>query len=52
MLNESNQKHWKLKKVVKSTSTFQDIDIFDSIFTCQNRKFNEFAKFLQYFQQC
>ena len=42
----------KTKKVAKSTSTFQDIDIFDSTFTCEDRKFSEFAKFLQHFQQC
>ena len=42
----------KTEKVAKSTSTLQDIDIFDSIFTCENRQFSEFVKFLQHFQQC
>ena len=42
----------KTKKIVKSTSTIQNIDIFDSIFIYENRRFNEFAKFLQHFQQC
>ena len=42
----------KAEKVAKSTSTFQDIDILDSILTCENRQFSEFVKFLQHFQQC
>ena len=42
----------KTEETAKSTSTFQDIDIFDSILTCENRQFNELAKFLQHFQQC
>ena len=40
----------KAKKIAKSRSTFQDIDIFDSTFTCENRRFSEFANFLQHFQ--
>ena len=42
----------KAEKIAKSTSTFQNIDIFDSILTCENRQFNEFVKFLQHLQQC
>ena len=42
----------KIQKVAKSTSKFQNIDIFDSTLTCENRRFNEIAKFLQHFQQC
>ena len=42
----------KAEKTAKSISTIQNIDIFDSIFTCEDRQFSEFAKFLQYFQQC
>ena len=42
----------KVEKVAKSTSTIQNIDIFDSIFIYENRRFSEFARFLQHFQQC
>ena len=42
----------KAKEIAKSTSTFQNIDIFHSILTCENRQLSEFAKFLQHFQQC
>ena len=42
------QKQQKLK----STSKFQNIDIFDSTFTYENRRFNEITNFLQHFQQC
>ena len=42
----------KIKQVARSTSTVQDVDIFDSIFTCEHRRFNDFAKFLQHFQHC
>ena len=44
----------KTKQTVKSTLTFQNIDIFDST-TCNESKFelySEIANFLQYFQQC
>ena len=42
----------KAEEIAKSTSTLQNIDIFDSTFTCENRQFSEFVKFLQHFQQC
>ena len=42
----------KIQKVAKSTSNFQNIDIFDSTFTCENRRFSEITNFLQHFQQC
>ena len=42
----------KAAEVAKSTSAIQDIDIFDSTLTCENRQFSELAKFLQHFQQC
>ena len=42
----------KTKEATKSTSTFHDIDIFDSIFTCDDRRFSESEEFLQHFQQC
>ena len=42
----------KAKRIAKSTSIVQNIDIFDSIFTNENRRFSDFAKFLQYFQHC
>ena len=42
----------KAEKVAKLTSEFQNIDIFDSTLTCENRRFSEIAKFLQHLQQC
>ena len=42
----------KAQEVAKSTSTLQDIDIFDSILTCENRQFSKFVEFLQHLQQC
>ena len=42
----------KTQAVAKSTSEFQNIDIFDSTLTYENRRFNEIAHFLQHFQQC
>ena len=42
----------KTEQVAKSISIIQNIDIFDSIFTCENRRFSDFAKFLQHFQHC
>ena len=44
----------KIIKTAKQTSTFQNIDIFDSK-TCDESRFdlyNEIANFLQHFQQC
>ena len=44
----------KAKQIVKSTSTFQNIDIFDST-TCNESEFelySDIANFLQHFQQC
>ena len=45
----------KAEQIVKSTSTFQNIDIFDSTLTSDEFEFdlyNETAIFLQHFQQC
>ena len=42
----------KAKKTAKSTFIVQNVDIFDSIFTCENRRFNDVAKFLQHLQHC
>ena len=42
----------KVEQTAKSTSTFQNIDIFDSTFTCENRRFSDFANFLRYLRQC
>ena len=42
----------KTEQVAKSTSIVQNIDIFDSIFTCENRRFSDFVKFLQHLQHC
>ena len=42
----------KAEETAKSTSTFQDIDIFDSILTCDDRRFSESEEFLQHLQQC
>ena len=42
----------KAQEAAKSTSELQDIDIFDSILTYENRRFSEAANFLQHLQQC
>ena len=39
----------KTEKTTKSTLTFQNIDIFDSIFTCDDRRFNESKFFCNIF---
>ena len=49
------QKISKTKQIVKSTSTFQNIDIFDSTLTFDEFEFelySEIAIFLQHLQQC
>ena len=56
--SSSSQKQQEFKvsfealKAEQASSTVQDIDIFDSIFTCKNRRFSDFAKFLKHFQHC
>ena len=42
----------KVEQITKSTSIVQNVDIFDSTLTCKNRRFSDFAKFLQHFQHC
>ena len=42
----------KAKEATKSTFIVQNVDIFDSILTCENRRFSDVAKFLQHFQHC
>ena len=42
----------KIQEVAKSTSELQNIDIFDSTLTYENRRFSEIANFLQHLQQC
>ena len=45
-------KAFKAQEAAKSTPELQNIDIFDSTLTCENRRFSEIANFLQHFQQC
>ena len=42
----------KLEQAAKSTSGLQDIGIFDSTLTCEDRRFDEATNFLQHLQQC
>ena len=42
----------KTQEVAKLTSELQNIDIFDSTLTYENRRFSEIANFLQHLQQC